>query len=89
MDTYGGIEAINQLFPDQILDADLRLVVRLISFTAENVIARTNALGSGWVPVSVLMLWVTENCVVPPRNRTPNSSFCQVIGASLVTLMFL
>ena len=63
--------------------------MRLISFTAENEIARKNEWESGWVLVSVLMLWVTENYVVPPRNRTPGSSFDQVIEEFLVTLMFL
>jgi hypothetical protein len=74
-DMYEGIEAIHKPFPDQPLGADLKLVVQLISFTSENEIATTNAWGSGWFPVSVLILWVTENCVVPPRNRTPDSSF--------------
>ena len=88
MDTYEGTAALNQRFPDHTLGADLRLVVLLTSFTAENEIARTNAWGSGWVPLSVLMPCVTETCVVPPRNRTPDSSFGQVIGESLVTSTF-
>jgi len=87
MDTYDGIGAINQRFPDQTLREDLRLVVRLISFTAENEIARTNAWESGWVQFSVLMPWVTENCFVPPRNQTPHSFFGQVIVESLETLI--
>jgi hypothetical protein len=71
MDTYEGIGAINQRFPDQSLRADLRLFVRPISFTAENEIARSRAWESRWFPVLVLMLWVTENCVVPPRIEHP------------------
>jgi len=89
MDRYEETETINQSFPDQPLGEDLKLVMHLISFTAENEIARINARGSGWISVSVLILWVTENCVVPPRNRTLDSSFGQVIGGPLVTLIFL
>jgi hypothetical protein len=40
IDMYEGTGAINLHFPDQTLRGDLRLVVRPISFTAENEIAR-------------------------------------------------
>jgi hypothetical protein len=87
-DTFEGAAALNQCFPDHTASVNLRLVVLLTSYTAENEIARTNAWGFGWVPVSVLMPCVTENCVVPPRNRKPDSSFGQVIGESLVSITF-